>query len=120
MIEIFSHDRKSFFGRDRLLAGKINHQVAAAWERYDLRLLLERNWKTLAPKLRGKLHIWVGEADEYFLNNGVHLMDEFLSKSEPKFEGYVLYGAGKGHGWMPKSERQIMEEMMSAMTEKGN
>ena len=31
--------------------GKIDHEVARTWERYDIRLILERNWKTLGPKL---------------------------------------------------------------------
>jgi S-formylglutathione hydrolase FrmB len=67
--------------------GKINRGVAEQWKRYDLRLVVEQNWKTLAPKLKGKLHIWVGEADEYFLNNGVHLFDDFIGTAEPKYEG---------------------------------
>ena len=55
--------------------GKINHAVAEQWKKYDLRLMLETNWKTLGPKLRGKIHIAAGEADDYFLNNAVHLLD---------------------------------------------
>ena len=56
--------------------GKINHAVAEQWKKYDLRLVLEANWQTLGPKLRGKLHIAAGEADDYFLNNAVHLLDK--------------------------------------------
>ena len=95
--------------------GKINRQLTEHWKRYDLRLLLEQNWKTLGPKLRGKLTIWVGEADDYFLNNAVHLLDAFLSKADPPYEGKIIYGAGKGHGWMPFGEREIMNQMSSAI-----
>src|SRR5262249_34130160 len=49
--------------------GAIDRSLTEHWKQYDLRLVLEKNWKTLGPKLRGKLRIWVGEADEYFLNN---------------------------------------------------
>ena len=45
-------------------SGKIDHGIAEQWEKYDLRLVLERNWNTLGPKLRGKLHIASGEADQ--------------------------------------------------------
>jgi S-formylglutathione hydrolase FrmB len=92
--------------------GKINHEVAEAWKKYDLRLVVEQNWQTLAPKLKGKLHIWVGEMDDYFLNNGVHLFDDFISKAEPKYEGWIVYNRTGRHGWYPKSQGEIMKEMM--------
>jgi hypothetical protein len=91
--------------------GRINRTLTEHWKKYDLRMVLEQNWKTLAPKLRGKLTIWVGEADEYYLNNAVHLLDAFLSRAEPPYEGKILYGPGKGHGWMPFSEREMMDQM---------
>lgn len=95
--------------------GAINRSVVDHWKKYDLRMLLEQNWNTLGPKLRGKLTIWVGEADEYFLNNAVHLLDAFLSKATPAYEGRIIYGPGKGHGWMAISERQMMDEMAAAV-----
>lgn len=95
--------------------GKINREVVEHWKKYDLRMVMESNWKTLGPKLRGKIHIWVGEADEYFLNNAVHLLDQFLSKADPPYEGKIIYGAGKGHGWNPITERQMMDEMAAAI-----
>ncbi len=95
--------------------GKINRSVIEHWKKYDLRMVMEQNWKTLGPRLRGKIHIWVGEADNYFLNNAVHLLDQFLSKADPPYEGWIRYGAGKGHGWMALSERQMMGEMAAAI-----
>lgn len=95
--------------------GKINSALTEHWKRYDLRMALEQNWKTLGPKLRGKLTIWVGEADEYFLNNAVHLLDAFLSKADPPYEGKIIYGPGKGHGWMALSEREMMDQMSAAI-----
>jgi hypothetical protein len=75
--------------------------------------VLEQNWQKLAPRLKGKIHIWVGEADDYFLNNAVHLLDHFLSRADPPYGGRIEYGAGKGHtsGW---SEKQVMQEMQAA------
>jgi hypothetical protein len=98
--------------------GKIDRSVVDHWKRYDLRLTLERDWKTLGPKLRGKIHIWVGEADDYFLNNAVHLLDDFLSKAKPAYEGKISYGSRGDHGWRVLSERQLMDEM-AAVIEKG-
>jgi len=92
--------------------GKINHAVAEQWKKYDLRLVVKQNWQTLVPKLKGKLHIWVGEADDYFLNNGVHLFDDFLSTAEPKYDGWIMYSRTGRHGWSPKTQAELMKEMM--------
>jgi S-formylglutathione hydrolase FrmB len=94
--------------------GMINRAVAVQWQKYDLRIVLEKNWPTLAPKLRGKLHLWVGEADDYFLNNAVHLLDESLAAREPKDVATFTYGPGQGHGWMNISIEQLMEQLHAA------
>ena len=95
--------------------GEIDHSVVEHWKRYDLRMVLEQNWKTLGPKLKGKINIWVGEADNYFLNNAVHLLDQFLSKADPPYGGKIAYGPGKGHCWLGLSERELMNEMAAAI-----
>lgn len=60
------------------VTGAIDHEVAAYWgEHYDLSRILQRDWKTLGPKLTGKLHFTVGDADSYYLNNAVHLFQDF-------------------------------------------
>ena len=42
--------------------GAIDHKVADYWkEHYDLDYIMQRDWKTLGPKLVGKLHFAVGE-----------------------------------------------------------
>lgn len=95
--------------------GEIDRTVIEHWKKYDLRLVLEQNWKTLGPKLRGKIRIWIGEADNYFLNNAVHLLDQFLSKADPPYKGKITYGPGKGHCWLSLTERQLIDEMAAAM-----
>ena len=90
------------------MTGKINRAAAEHWKAYDLRRVLEENWAELGPRLQGKLHIWVGEADDYFLNNAVHQLDEFLSRAQPAYEGSITYGPGQGHCWIGISEREMM------------
>lgn len=94
--------------------GAIDPAVAVQWKKYDLRLYMEANWKTLAPKLRGKIHLWVGDADNYFLNNAVHLLDASLSHADPPFIGEIVYGPGKGHTWYGITDRQILDQMATA------
>ncbi len=82
--------------------GVIDKSVAQYWkEHFDLTDILERNWETgLGNKLRGKLHIYVGEADNYYLNNAVYLTEEFLeSTKSPAYEGDVDYGQRAEHCW---------------------
>ncbi|MEJ7617949.1 MAG: alpha/beta hydrolase-fold protein [Pyrinomonadaceae bacterium] len=96
--------------------GAINRDVAERWRRYDLRNVLERDWPTLAPKLRGKLRISIGEADNYFLNNAVRMLDDFLGRASPSYAGRIQYGPGQGHCWSPLTERQVMDEMEKAVS----
>ncbi len=83
------------------LTGEIDHDVARYWrENYDLSYILRRDWKTLGPKLQGKLFIYVGEMDNYYLNNAVYLVEEFLeSTTDPHYDGEVDYGARDEHCW---------------------
>jgi len=97
------------------VTGAIDHAIALKWEPYDLRLVLERNWPALAPKLHGKIHISVGDADNYFLNNAVHLLDNFLARADPPYGGSIVYGAGKDHSWMALTEGQIMAQMAARL-----
>lgn len=81
--------------------GDIDKEVAAYWkENYDLRYILERDWATLGPKLEGKIHIYCGDMDNYYLNNAVYLMEDFLKKTNnPFYKGEVKYGDRAEHCW---------------------
>jgi hypothetical protein len=81
--------------------GDIDKEVANYWkENYDLRYILERDWSKLGPDLKGKIHIYCGDMDNYYLNNAVYLMEDFLENtSEPYYDGEVAYGDGDEHCW---------------------
>lgn len=81
--------------------GKIDRSVAEYWrEHYDLGYILKRDWSKLGPKLEGKIHIYVGEADNYFLNNAVYLVDDFLKTTKnPSYGGEVDYEPRAEHCW---------------------
>ena len=81
--------------------GEIDHEVAKYWqENFDLRYIMERDWENLGPDLEGKINIYCGEMDNYYLNNAVYLMEEFLeSTTNPYYGGDVDYGARDEHCW---------------------
>jgi hypothetical protein len=93
--------------------GVIDTSVARYWkENFDMRYYLEKNWATVGPKLVGKLHVFAGRMDDFFLNFGVYHMEDFLTKtSNPYYDGSFTYGERGGHGWRPYSSGQLLREM---------
>ncbi len=83
------------------LTGDIDRSVAEYWrQNYDLGHILQRDWAKLGPKLEGKLHIYVGEADNYYLNNAVYLVEDFLKTTKnPHYGGVVDYEPRAEHCW---------------------
>jgi hypothetical protein len=81
--------------------GEIDPATAAYWkEHYDLSAILQKDWATLGPKLAGKIHVYVGSADTYFLNDAVYYLEDVLnSTTNPPYGGEVKYGDRAEHCW---------------------
>ncbi|MCU0634010.1 MAG: hypothetical protein MUE41_03970 [Gemmatimonadaceae bacterium] len=81
--------------------GRIDAEVARHWrERYDLVRIVTRDWATLGPKLRGKLHIYVGDMDNYWLQNAVYLAErDFAALTNPPADAEFAYGDRAEHCW---------------------
>ena len=81
--------------------GVIDPKVAEYWkENFDLRHIMERDWETLGPKLEGKIWLYAGDMDNYYLNNAVYLAEDFLEKTtNPSYNGVVDYGDRAEHCW---------------------
>jgi hypothetical protein len=99
--------------------GVIDKSVAEAMRAngYDLRDYVERNWATIGPRLVGKLHVAVGDMDNYFLNLGVYRFETFLESTKepgkgPYYAGKFDYGRPlKPHGWQPWSNQELLRLM---------
>jgi hypothetical protein len=83
------------------LTGKIDRTVAEHWrQNYDLSYILKRDWKTLGPKVRGKMRIYVGDMDNYYLNNAVYLTEQVVSELRDPSPDFVFdYGDRDEHCW---------------------
>jgi len=70
--------------------GEIDPEVAEYWrDNFDLRHILERDWAVLGPKLAGKLHVYMGEMDTYFLEESSHLLEDYLEgTTDPYYGGW--------------------------------
>ncbi|MBI3865774.1 MAG: hypothetical protein HY290_28205 [Planctomycetia bacterium] len=75
--------------------GAVDTSVARTWEKYDIRLILERNWSDLGPKLAGKLHVFQGEVDTFYLEGATRLLKESLAKL--KSDAVVEIIPGRNH-----------------------
>lgn len=81
--------------------GVINKKVAEYWkENYDLTHIIKRDWPTIGEKLKGKIHIYVGDMDNYYLNNAVYTAEDMIKKLEnPSCNCEVDYGDRAEHCW---------------------
>ena len=90
-------------GYPRLLydkeSGVIDKEVAEYWrENYDLRHILERDWATLGPKLQGKIRVFMGDTDTFYLEEATLLLEKFLESTEnPHYGGKFVWGAREPH-----------------------
>ena len=82
-------------------------------EGYDLRHYIETHWPEIGPHLVGKLHIYCGDMDDYYLNEATYLLEDFLkSTKDPYYGGIVEYGRPqKGHGWHPMDNEELIRMM---------
>jgi hypothetical protein len=101
--------------------GTLDHNVATYWRdhNFDLRYYLSKNWTTVGPKLAGKLNVYVGDMDNYYLNLAVYQLDDFLrGTTSPKSDAVIEYGRPmKGHGWQPMSNAELVRIMAKRITE---
>jgi hypothetical protein len=83
------------------LTGQIDRSVAEYWRKnYDLGYILKRDWPKLGKKLQGKIHIYCGDMDNFYLNNAVYLVEEILKDTkDPHYGGEVDYGDRAEHCW---------------------
>ena len=106
-------------GRPRKLwnrtTGAIDPEVAKAWEAYDIRLILERNWTTLGPKLGGKIHVVTGGMDTFYLEGAAQLLKDSLAQL--KSDAVVEIIPGRDHGTVLDVElsRRLDREMKAAV-----
>jgi hypothetical protein len=97
------------------LTGHIDHSVADYMRDhgYDLRDYLQTNWPRIGPQLVGKLRLYCGDMDNFYLAGAVYLLEDFLtSTKEPYYGGEFVYGRPmKGHGWQPMTNAELIRMM---------
>ena len=95
--------------------GRIDPEVAKAWESYDIRLVLERNWPALGPKLKGKIHVITGGLDTFYLEGAVKLLKESLAKLGSDAVVEIIPDKDHGSLMSPELAKRLDREMKAAV-----
>lgn len=94
--------------------GVIDREVAEHWRRnYDIGHRLTSEWPRLAADLRGKLWIFTGDMDTYFLERSVRHIEARLAALDPPADATVVYGHGHGHCWSGDAEHMNFESRLT-------
>jgi len=95
--------------------GVIDRDVAYAMRDggYDLTAYLREQWPRIGRKLVGKIHVYTGDMDQFYLAPSIYLLEEFLeSTTQPYYDGEFGYGRPmKGHGWQPWTNADLLRIM---------
>lgn len=94
--------------------GKVDPSTAESWKAYDINLVLKNNWKTLSPKLAGKIHVSMGDLDTFYLNGATALLKQTLT--ELGSDAQVEMVPGKDHSSLMTKELRARQkrEMLDA------
>jgi hypothetical protein len=96
--------------------GKIDKEVVDYMRNngFDLRYYLEQNWAKIGPSLAGKIHVYVGDMDNYYLNLAVYKLEDFLKGAQnPPAVATFEYGRPmKGHCWQPFTDAEMIRMMV--------
>ena len=93
------------------ITGEIDLEVAEYWRNHDLKNYVETNWETLGPKIQGKIWVWSGDMDNFYLNPATRAFDEMLKTMEkPKSDASVNFTPMQGH-CAEYNERKVIEQI---------
>jgi len=95
--------------------GVIDNSTAESWKKYDIRLLVEDNKDALFGKLKGKIHVYMGDKDTFYLEGATRLLGDTLKKLGS--DATVVLFAGKDHSSLMDAElrTRINKEMAQAL-----
>lgn len=93
--------------------GAIDQKVFETWKQYDIGFKLRTHWKELAPTLAGKIHVYTGDIDTFYLEGAVRLVKADMAKlgADAVFE---IWPGDHGSVMSAKLKSRIDKEMADA------
>jgi enterochelin esterase-like enzyme len=93
------------------VTGEIDSVVAFQWIKYDLKAHAEKNWSTLGPKIQGKIFIWMGDMDHFYLNPATRSFDHYIKQTNnPTSDAAIVFSPMEGHCYQ-FSHRAVLEKI---------
>ena len=93
------------------VTGAIDAEVAEHWKKYDFKLYAKENWAELGPKIQGKIYVWMGDMDHFYLNMATRAFSDFLeTTSAPRSDAVIEFSAMEGH-CSQFNHRKVLEQI---------
>jgi len=106
------HDGRPLLLFDRA-TGAVDPAVAEAWKRYDIRLVLQENWNDLQPLLAGKLNVFVGDRDNFYLEAAVALLKAWQVSAGADVVVEIVPGRNHSNVLDPPLQERIVSELLA-------
>ena len=93
-------------------SGVVDLAVAKSWEPYDIDLIIQSNWTELKEKLEGRVHVYAGEVDTFFLEGAVALLSETFENLEADVVCETI--PGMAHSEFPGGVESMYHKLFQA------
>ncbi|MEM1003236.1 MAG: alpha/beta hydrolase-fold protein [Bacteroidota bacterium] len=92
------------------VTGDIDPAVAEHWKKYDFKIYAKENWAELGPKIQGKIYVWMGDMDHFYLNMATRSFADFLETTEnPKSDADIEFSAMEGHCTQYSNKKVLLQ-----------
>jgi hypothetical protein len=95
--------------------GEIDPAVASYWrDHYDIVHHLKTYWKTVGPDLQGKIHLFVGTDDTFYLDGAAHSLQTTLDQLGGKAQFTFLPGRSHFNVYVDGDDRYALFDRIAA------
>jgi S-formylglutathione hydrolase FrmB len=91
--------------------GKVDPSTVDSWKRYDLGRYIEQNWSRLSSDLNGKVHIYAGADDNFYLNKSVEAFASKVARVHSNAVAEIIPGANHFSIWSPDFTKRVQKEI---------
>lgn len=100
------------------ITGEIDPKVAEHWKKYDIGLILRTQADKLAPKLKGKLHVYAGDVDTFYLEGAVKLVINDIEGMGNPYEAKIEIFPGDHGSMLTRALMERIDREMAAQFRK--
>lgn len=95
--------------------GAIDPVTADAWRAYDLNLVLPARWAKIGSALAGKIHVYAGGDDTFYLDGAARKLAATMARLDP--QAVVTIVPGLAHAPHPPALKELFETVRARAAE---